>query len=47
MGEGVPLNDLGVVVDGATIELEGDWTESSSLDHLLAIHFHDGNGIKE
>ena len=48
MGEGVPLNDLGgVVVDGATIELEGDWTESSSLRPFVGdSYFHDGNGDK-
>lgn len=48
MGEGIPLETLGgVVVDGSTVELEGDWIESTSLRPFVGdSYFHDGNGAK-
>ena len=47
-GEGMPSKSLGgVVVDGLTVELEGEWTESSSLRPFVGeSYFHDGNGGK-
>ena len=47
-GEGIPLISLGgVVVDGAMVELEGDWTESTSMRPFVGkSYFHDGNGNK-
>lgn len=42
-----PKNLGGVVVDGATVELEGEWTESTSLRPFVGeSYFHDGNGGK-
>ncbi len=47
-GEGVPISSLGgVVVDGSTVELEGEWTVSTSLRPFVGdSYFHDGNGGK-
>ena len=48
IGEGVSLDSLGgVVVDGPTVELEGEWIESTSLRPFVGnSYFHDGNGGK-
>ena len=47
-GVGIPPNTLsGVVVDGTTVEFEGEWTESSSLRPFVGeSYYHDGNGGK-
>ena len=42
-----PQSFGGVVVDGSMIQLEGQWTESSSLRPFVGqSYFHDGNGRK-
>lgn len=47
-GEGISVDSLGgVVVDGPTVEFEGEWTESTSLRPFVGTsYFHDGNGGK-
>ena len=47
-GEGVSTDSLGgVVVDGSTVELVGEWVESTSLRPFVGdSYFHDGNGGK-
>ena len=42
-----PASLKGVVVDGAGVELEGEWSESSSLRPFVGTsYWHDGNGGK-